>query len=127
MDFRNDWLVKLGKELNIPDLAFDGDGFCQLNVDDKWKVFVYKPSEKENLLLLAHLPVMHLPVHALQQILIENRHHRQHNAPVLSLSENLDVIEIHFKLTQPELEATENIMEQLLDNLDYWHGRLNNA
>lgn len=124
MDFRNAWLSKLGQWLQIPDLAFDDGGLCQLSFDSQLTVTIYKPAETESLLLFGQLPVNSLCSELMQQMLTENRNHCKHTSAVLSLSENLDTNEVHFKLTQPELEATEDIMEQLITNLEYWRTHL---
>jgi len=123
-DFRNAWLSKLGQRIQIPDLAFDDGGLCQLSFDGQLTVTIYKPVDTENLLLFGQLPVNNLRAELMQQMLTENRNHCKNTSAVLSLSENLNTIEVHFKLTQPELDATEDIMEQLITNLEYWRTHL---
>lgn len=124
MDFRHAWLYKLGQCIQIPALKFDDEGLCQLSLDGQLTVMIYKPADTDNLLLFGQLPVHHLSAEVMQQMLTENRNHYKHTSPVLSLSEKLDTVEVHFKLTQSELEASENIMEQLIINLDYWRNAL---
>lgn len=124
MDFRNTWLSKLGQCIQIPTLAFDDGGLCQLCLDDQLTITIYKPADKDNLLLFGRLPVHHLSAKVMQHMLTENRNHSKHTSPVLSLSENLGTVEIHFKLTQPELDATDTVMEQLIAHLEYWRTHL---
>jgi hypothetical protein len=127
IDFRNKWLSKLGQRLSIPELAFDDAGLCQLSLDDELTVTIYKPAETETLVVFGQLPVDYLSSELMQQMLKENRNHSKHNAPVLSLSDNLDALEVHFKLTQLELEAVEDVIGQLIGHLEYWRTSLNQA
>ena len=123
-DFRNEWLSKLGRRLSIPELAFDDAGLCQMSLDDELAVTIYKSSETADLVVFGQLPVEQLSPELMQQMLMENRNHSKHNAPVLSLSENLDAIEVHFKLPQLELEAAEDVMGLLIGHLEYWRSSL---
>jgi len=83
-------------------------------------VSIYKPIDTDSLLLFGQIPIHRLPAETMQHMLTENRNHIKHRSPLLSLSEKLDTVDVHFKLTQPELEATDNVMEQLIANLEYW-------
>lgn len=126
MDFRNKWLFELGQRINMPALIFDTENVCRLSFDNnKFVVIICKPAETESLLLIGQLPVSNLSINLMQQMLIANRHHCNAPIPVMSLSENLDRIQLHFKLTQLELEAGQDIIGQLLDTLEYWHMHLN--
>lgn len=126
-DYRNEWLSKLGRRLSIPELAFDDAGLCQMSLDDELAVTIYKPAETEDLVVFGQLPVENLSPELMQQMLKENRNHSKRNAPVLSLSENLDAIEVHFKLLQLELEAAEDVLGLLIGHLEYWRSSLTNA
>lgn len=121
MDPGNKWLCKLGERLGIPNLAFDAEGLCVLRLDGQLAVFIYNSTDTESLLLYAQLPIRTLSDNIMQRMLIENRNHRTRTTPVLSLSEDLSHFEIHLKLNQFELEATDDIMGKFLENLDYWH------
>jgi len=120
MDYRNAWLSKLGQCIRIPALTFDDEGLCQLRLDDQMIITIYKPTDTDTLLLFGQLPVHHISANVMRQMLTGNRNHCKHTSPVLSLSENLDTVEVHFKPTQSELEATDDVMEQLISNLEYW-------
>lgn len=124
MDLGIKWLCKLGERLGIPNLAFDAEGVCVLRFDRELVVFIYNATDTDNLLLFAQLPTSALSEHIMQQMLIENRRHRTGTAPVLSLSENLSYFEIHLKLSQCELEGSEDIIGQFLENLEYWNTNL---
>jgi hypothetical protein len=87
-------------------------------------VTIYKPADPTLLIVFGQIPVKHLPPQVMQKMLIENRNHSKYTAPVLSLSDNLDAIEVHFKLTQSELEAAENVMDRLVGSLEYWRDYL---
>jgi|GEM_PF-3347847 len=119
-DFRNEWLSKLGRRLSIPELAFDDAGLCQMSLDDELAVTIYKPAETADLVVFGQLPVENLSAEIMQQMLKENRNHSKQSAPVLSLSENSDSLEVHFKLPQLELEAAEDVMGLLIGHLEYW-------
>lgn len=124
-DFRNQWLFTLGQRLNIPELAFDEDGWCQMSFDDELTVAIFKPSATEDLVVLGQLPVAYLSAELMQQMLKENRNHSHPSAAVISLSENLDSIELHFKLTTLEMETVDDVMDLLIGHLEYWRGRIN--
>jgi len=126
-DYRNEWLFKLGQHLSIPELEFDDAGLCQMSLNDELAVTIYKAAETEELVVFGQLPVDYLSAELMQQMLMENRNHSKQCAPVLSLSENLDAIEVHFKLPQLELEAAENVMGLLIGHLEYWRNSLTSA
>jgi hypothetical protein len=126
-DFRNEWLSKLGQRINIPELAFDDAGFCQLSLDDELTVAIYKSAEAEDLVVFGRLPVQHLSIELMQQMLMENRHHSKQNAPVISLSENLDAMELHYKLTQFDVETVDDVMGSLIGHLEYWRTNLHHT
>ena len=123
-DYRNEWLSKLGQHLSIPGLEFDAAGLCQMSLNDELAVTIFKSAETEDLVVFGQLPVGYLSSELMLQMLIENRNHSKQHAPVLSLSENLDAIEVHFKLPQLELEAAEDVMELLIGHLKYWRNSL---
>lgn len=123
-DFHNEWLSKLGRRLNVPELAFDDAGLCRMPLDDELTVTIYKPAETEDLVVFGQLPIDHLSSELVEQILKENRNHSKYNAPVLSLSDNLDALEVHFKLTHLEFEVVEDVMGQLIGHLEYWRASL---
>jgi hypothetical protein len=126
-DFRNEWLAKLGQRLNIPELAFDDAGLCVLTLDDELLVSLCKQTDAPNLVLFGQLPISQLTPELMQRMLIENRSHGRHTAPVVSLSEDLDALEVHFKLNQDELANTEDAIGQLIGNLEYWRGNVTGA
>lgn len=126
-DYRNEWLSRLGQHLSIPELAFDEAGLCQMSLNGELAVTIYKLAETEDLVVFGQLPVDYLSTELMQQMLMENRNHSKQNAPVLSLSENLDAIEVHFKLPQLEPEAAENVMRLLIGHLEYWRNSLTSA
>jgi hypothetical protein len=126
-DFRNEWLSKLGRRLSIPELAFDDAGLCQMSLDDELAVTIYKPAETDELVVFGQVPVQNLSTEVMQQMLKENRNHSKHSAPVLSLSENMDAIEVYFKLPQFELEAAEDVMGLLIGHMEYWRTSLKQA
>lgn len=119
-DFRDEWLSQLGQRINIPELVFDGEGICQLSLDQELAVTLFKHPEVAALVLFGQLPLAHLSPELMQQMLIENRNHSKITAPVLSLGESLDSIEVHFKLTQQELEAVDDAIGMLIGSLEYW-------
>jgi len=126
-DFRNEWLSKLGQRLSIPELAFDDAGLCEMSLDGELAVTIYKPADTEDLVVFGQLPVDYLSSELMQQMLMENRSHVKQNAPVVSLSDNLKTIEVHLKLTQPELEAAEDVIGLLIGHLEYWRASVMQA
>lgn len=126
-DFRNEWLAKLGRRVNIPELAFDNAGLCQLSLDDDLVVTIYSPANTNDLVVFGQIPIAELSTELMQQMLKENRSHSRHTAPVISLSDNMDAIEVHFRLQQLELDATEDVMGLLIGHLEYWRTSLNQA
>lgn len=127
MDFRDKWLKGLGERLSIPTLAFDEEGICQLRIDHKMVVIIYKTAEAESLLISGQLDVSHFSPHVMRRILVEGDHHLNLNipSPVLSVSENLDKIQIRFELTQSELVVCENVIDRILYTLENWQKHLN--
>ncbi len=123
-DFRNEWLSQLGQRINIPELSFDDKNLCQLMLDEELAVTIYRPADPSYLVLFGQLPVSSLTPDVMQQMLVENRNYSKQAAPILSVSETLDSIEIHFKFNQSELEAAEDAMGQLVGCMEYWRGRL---
>jgi len=126
-DFRNEWLSKLGRRLNIPELAFDDSGLCQMSLDDELTVTIYRPADTKDLVVFGQVPVAYLSSGLMQQMLIENRNHVKYNAPVISLSDNLDAIEVHFRFRQLDLDAVEDVMGLLIGHLEYWRASLAQA
>lgn len=123
-DFRTKWLAQLGHRLSMPELAFDQAGLCQLSLDNDLLITIYSPPETAAyLVLFGQLHVAHLSPQLMQDMLINNRNHSRHATPVISLSENLDAVEVHFKVNEAELVATD-IFGQLVDCLEYWRGYL---
>ncbi|MCD6026580.1 MAG: Tir chaperone protein (CesT) family [Solimicrobium sp.] len=124
IDFRNEWLSQLGTKLGIPELVFDHAGICQMNIDPGMTVTIHKPPEEESLVLLGQLPVSNLSTALMQKMLVENRSYDPHPTPILSLSENLDTVEVHFRLTPLELKTADDALEKLIGNLEYWRSHL---
>lgn len=119
-DFRDNWLNKLGHSMQIPQLAFNEEGLCQLTLNQELIVTLHKVPDNESLVLFGQVPMEPISPAVMQKMLVENRNNARAVAPVLSIAENLDAIEVHFKLSQRELNETDNVMEQLVGNLEYW-------
>ena len=129
MDFRDKWLRELGERLSIPSLDFDAEGICQLRINNKLVVIIYKTAEADSLLISGQVNVSHFSLHVMQRILVEGDCHLNLNfpSPVMSVSENLDKIQIRFELTQSELEVCENVIDRILYTLENWQKHLNSA
>lgn len=126
-DNRDEWLSELGERLSIPKLAFNNAGVCLLTFDKELLVSVFKQPETSNLVLFGQLPITRLTPEMMQRMLVENRDHSKLAAPVFSVSEDLDAIEVHFKFTQEELKSAPDPMGQLVGALEYWRGVVGGA
>jgi hypothetical protein len=119
-DFRDDWLSKLGKSMQMPQLHFDEEGLCQLTLNQEFVVTMHKVPDSDYLVLFGQIPMEPIAPALIQKMLLENRNSARCAAPVLSIAQNLDAIEAHLKLTQSELIAIGDVLGLLVDNLEYW-------
>ena len=123
-DFRDEWLSGLAQRLQLPLLAFDDNGLCQLTLDQEMIITLHKAADQNYLVLFGQIPAEPILPILMQQLLIENRNNARLSAPVLSISENLDAIEVLYKLSEDELNGNADIVEQLVGNLEHWHNRV---
>lgn len=119
-DSRDDWLSKLGRSMHLPQMEFDDEGLCQFTLNDELIVTLRKVSDNDGLVLFGQIPIEPISPAVMQKMLVENRNSAKYAAPVLSIAESLDAIEVHFKLSQKELYETDDVLEQLVGNLEYW-------
>ena len=119
-DFRDEWLLNLGKRMGLPTLKFDKSGLCQLSLDQELALTLYRSEETEKLVVFGQLPTPPLSEEILKQMLIENRSSARLLAPVISLSQEADAIEIHLQLDRRDLEQGEEGLEQVVAALEYW-------
>jgi hypothetical protein len=119
-DFRDEWLLNLGKRMGLPTLKFDDSGLCQLSLDQELALTLYRPEETEKLVVFGQLPTPPLSQEMMKQMLIENRSSARLLAPIISLSQEEDAIEIHLQLDQRDLEQGDEGLEQVVAALEYW-------
>ena len=119
-DFRDEWLNRLAQRMQLRELIFDQDGLCQFKLDQKFAVTIYKAANTSALTLFGQVPVNFLSADLIKQMLIENRNHANEAAPVLSLDEHVQAIEVHLKLSPEDLDVIEDPLGLLVTSMEYW-------
>ena len=123
LDFRDQWLSNLAQRMQLRELTFDPDGLCQFKLDQKFAITIYKAANTSVLTLFGQVPVVFLSADLIKQMLIENRNHANEAAPVLSLDEHAQAIEVHLKLSQEELDSIEDPLGLLVTCMEYWYAQ----
>lgn len=119
-DYRDEWLAALGQRVGLNSLAFDESAVCQLVLDDDLILTLHKPETSTKLVVFGQLPVPPLPIEVMKHMLKRNRTNAKLSAPVLSLSPEEDAIEAHLVLDKEDLAQSDDWLEALIEELDFW-------
>jgi len=122
IDFRDGWLHEMSLRIQIPELAFNDDGICQIVLDDEFAITIFKHPKNCSLILSGQVPVKNMSPELMQKMLIENRYDAQRASPVISISEDMETIDLHFRLNKEDINSADDILMQLICHLEYWRG-----
>ncbi|WP_298771300.1 hypothetical protein [uncultured Shewanella sp.] len=127
IDFRDKWLKGLKISGTDQFFTFDEKGICQLAVNDDMLVTLFKPEAGYQVTIFGQFHVGELSPSMQQSMLIANRNNAINAAPIVSLSENADAVEVHLVLNQQELRLKPSVsLEKVIDGLKYWREQIRN-
>lgn len=123
-DERSVWLLRLGQEIGSPSLCFDDDGMCSLTLNGALLIVLYAPPAQSHALVFGSVPAPRLSPSVMRQMLAENRNAMRQLAPVLSLADGGDAIEVHVRLEPSELDSGIHGLALVVGALEYWRAKL---
>lgn len=127
IDLRDKWLKELKLSGTDQFFTFDEKGLCQLALNDDMLITLFKPENGYQVVIFGQYMVSSLSPSMMQNMLIANRHNAIKAAPIVSLNENVNALEVHLVLGQQELRLKPNIsLEKVIDGLKYWREQIIN-
>ncbi|MCL1123546.1 type III secretion system chaperone [Shewanella surugensis] len=127
IDLRDKWLKELKLSGTDQFFTFDEKGLCQLALNDDMLITLFKPEIGYQVVIFGQYVVSDLSQSMMQNMLIANRNNAIKAAPIVSLSENANALEVHLVLGQQELRLKPSMsLEKVIDVLKYWREQIIN-
>lgn len=105
-DYRDRWLENLAREMATPAMKFDNDGLCQFMMNADFAITLFKSSALNALVIFGQLSANLLSPDLMRKMLVENRNSARSKSPIISLSDNEDIIGVHLCLNEEDLNST---------------------
>ncbi|WP_298771304.1 CesT family type III secretion system chaperone [uncultured Shewanella sp.] len=120
LDYRDVWLNSFARRVGMTGLRFDDKGICQLSLDQELILTLSKSTYEHHLVIFGQLPVANLSNDVMKKLLIENRNSANQLAPVVSLSESADAIEVNLLMSEEDLNCGKEGVNLVIHCLEYW-------